>query len=139
MVQLTCGDNSLVRFKEKLVRAKDMEIEDLPVVLVGNKCDLEDRRQVPRSEGEDLAKVCWTRRNLYDVATCLLIHILHPKQMWGGVPFFETSAKTNLNATEVFYEVIRRIRKLNAPTDEEEAAASSFNFGSFAGMTCDVL
>ena len=34
-----------------------MEIEDLPVVLVGNKCDLEDQRQVPRSEGEDLAKV----------------------------------------------------------------------------------
>ena len=47
-----------VRFKEKLTRAKDMEIEDLPVVLVGNKCDLEDQRQVPRSEGEDLAKVC---------------------------------------------------------------------------------
>ena len=59
--------------------------------------------------------------------------------MWGGVPFFETSAKTNLNATEAFYEVVRRIRKLDAPAEEEEAAASSFSFGSFAGMNCNVL
>ena len=46
-----------------------MEIEDLPVVLVGNKCDLEDQRQVPRSEGEDLAKV---RVILYPFALRLL-------------------------------------------------------------------
>ena len=47
---------------------KEKEREWLPIVLVGNKCDLEDDRQVTREEGEELAKE------------------------W-DIPFFEVSAK----------------------------------------------
>ena len=31
-------------------------------------------------------------------------------EQW-GVPFFETSAKTKINDHEVFYEIVREIRK----------------------------
>ena len=49
----------------------------MPVVLVGNKCDLEDQRAVKYGEGEELAKI------------------------W-DCPFFETSAKIKLNVEGTF-------------------------------------
>merc|ERR1711924_57578 len=51
--------------------------EDLPFLLVGNKCDLESRRKVPKSAGVALAARL-------------------------GCPFFETSAKTGHNVDEAF-------------------------------------
>ena len=46
-------------------------------VLVGNKCDLEDRRKVTREEGEEIA-------NSF------------------GIPYIETSAKSNICVEESF-------------------------------------
>ena len=46
-------------------------------VLVGNKCDLEDRRKVTREEGEHMA-------NSF------------------GIPYIETSAKSNICVEESF-------------------------------------
>lgn len=57
-----------------------------PIVIVGNKVDLEDRRKVSTREGADLAKQL-------------------------GCHFFEASAKTMVNLEEVFYDLIRMIRK----------------------------
>ncbi len=51
--------------------------ETVQKVLVGNKADMPDR-QVSTEEGEELA-----RQN--------------------GIPFFESSAKENLNISEIFY------------------------------------
>eukprot|EP01117_Protostelium_nocturnum_P013256 TRINITY_DN4937_c0_g1_i3.p1 TRINITY_DN4937_c0_g1~~TRINITY_DN4937_c0_g1_i3.p1 ORF type:complete len:161 (+),score=38.13 TRINITY_DN4937_c0_g1_i3:76-558(+) len=41
-------------FRERTLRVK--EKEKIPMVIVGNKADLEDQRVVPKSEGEELAK-----------------------------------------------------------------------------------
>ena len=49
-----------------------------PIVVVGNKCDLENERSVSPEEGQDLTK------SLGDTAV-----------------FIEASAKTNLNVEEV--------------------------------------
>ena len=57
-------------------RVKDCSIEGIGV-LIGNKVDLEEDRQVPKDQGEELAKRY-------------------------GIPFFETSAKTGENVEEMF-------------------------------------
>jgi len=70
---------------EKILRSK--ENKKVPVVICGNKCDLESQRDVPKSQGEALA------------------------QQW-GCSFFEASAKAKINHEAVFYEVVREIRRL---------------------------
>ena len=73
-------------FYEQILRVKDTDY--IPLVLCGNKCDLETERQVPRVEGEDLA-------NSFKA------------------PFFEASAKNRLNVDEIFFGLVREIKKFN--------------------------
>ena len=71
-------------FREQIIRAKDED--KVPMVLVGNKCDLERERQVMTTEGKDLAKSF-------------------------GCGYFETSAKLRLNVDEAFFQLVRDVRK----------------------------
>ena len=57
----------------------------LPFILVGNKCDLSNTREVSSTQGHDLAKEI-------------------------GCPFFEASAKARVNVEEVFHEAVRKTR-----------------------------
>ena len=70
-------------FKEQVMRVKD--VDSLPMMLVGNKCDLENKREVSTTEGQDLARAF-------------------------GAQFKEASAKTRINVEEVFYDLVRSIR-----------------------------
>ena len=67
--------NDLVDIKDQIMRVKNIET-DIPIVLVGNKCDLEDERVVGRHIGESLARSF-------------------------GCTFLETSAKLETNVNEV--------------------------------------
>jgi len=69
---------------DKILRTKDTD--KVPIVLVGNKCDLKDERQVKYEEGQALAK------------------------QW-GCPFYETSAKKKYNNEACFFDLVREIRK----------------------------
>lgn len=60
--------------REQILRVKNDE--NIPFLLVGNKCDLEDKRKVSFQEANDRAK------------------------QW-GVPYVETSAKTRENVDKV--------------------------------------
>lgn len=60
---------------EQILRVKNDE--NIPFLLVGNKCDLNEKRKVPLSECQGRA------------------------QQWGGVPYVETSAKTRENVDKV--------------------------------------
>ncbi|KAJ0062601.1 hypothetical protein NL108_018377 [Boleophthalmus pectinirostris] len=71
-------------FREQILRVK--EEEGVPLLVVGNKCDLEDRRQVSLEEATTRA------------------------QDW-GVPYVETSAKTRANVDKVFFDLMREVRK----------------------------
>lgn len=58
--------------------------QQVPVVLVGNKVDLEEEREVSPSEGQALA------------------------EDW-GCPFMETSAKSKTMVDELFAEIVRQM------------------------------
>lgn len=68
---------------QEVLRSKDED--KVPVVLVGNKCDLDGEREVGEQEGKEYAAT---------------IHC----------PFFETSARAAINVEEAFNELIREIR-----------------------------
>jgi len=76
--------NEATVFRDQIHRVKDAD--HVPIVLTGNKCDLEDERQVTTQEAQALAKT-WS------------------------VPFFEASALARINVEESFFELVREIRK----------------------------
>merc|ERR1719204_214274 len=71
---------------QKIARIK--EHDESPIVLAGNKCDLENNRKVSKADGQEKAQEL-------------------------GCSFMETSAKTSINTNEVFYQLVRNIRKRN--------------------------
>ncbi|KAI9320556.1 ras-like protein 1 [Dichotomocladium elegans] len=89
-------------FHQQISRVKDRD--SFPMVLVANKCDLEQDRQVSSQEGSDLARAF-------------------------GCQFFETSAKLRINVDEAFYGVVRDIRRHN-----KEQESSSGGGGGMHSM-----
>ena len=67
-------------FRNQILSAKDAD--NVPLVIVGNKCDLEDARDVSTADGVALA-------NSY------------------GAEFFEGSAKSRKNVDEAFFALVR--------------------------------
>lgn len=58
--------------------------EDVEKMILGNKCDMADKRQVPRQKGEEIARQ-------------------------HGIPFLETSAKSNINVEKGFLDLTQAI------------------------------
>ncbi|KAJ8268492.1 hypothetical protein COCON_G00136640 [Conger conger] len=80
-------------FREQILRVK--EDESVPFLLVGNKSDLEDRRQVNTEEAKGRA------------------------EQW-GVSYVETSAKTRANVDKVFFDLMREIRARKMEDSKEK-------------------
>ncbi|KAG8132010.1 hypothetical protein E2320_009893 [Naja naja] len=77
--------NDLQDLREQILRVKDTE--DVPMILVGNKCDLEDERVVGKEQGQNLAR------------------------QWCNCAFLESSAKSKINVNEIFYDLVRQINR----------------------------
>jgi small GTP-binding protein len=80
--------NDLPDLREQILRVKDKD--DVPMVLVGNKCDLNDQRVITTDQGEELARKF-------------------------GSAFLEASAKTRHNVDQIFHDLIRQINKHSPP------------------------
>jgi len=77
-----------------VLRVRDQEAYQIPLLLAGNKCDLNEFRQVSNQAGQEMAN------------------------KW-GVQFYETSAKTNTNIAEVFLSLTKQILKMG-PGDKKK-------------------
>eukprot|EP01090_Pellita_catalonica_P008585 TRINITY_DN1957_c0_g1_i4.p1 TRINITY_DN1957_c0_g1~~TRINITY_DN1957_c0_g1_i4.p1 ORF type:complete len:194 (+),score=37.65 TRINITY_DN1957_c0_g1_i4:143-724(+) len=89
-------------FRSQTLRAKD--VKAVPIVLVGNKCDLEKERMVSKNEGESLAKK-WSSQSL-------------------PVKFYETSAKTRFNIDEAFESLVHQVIEFVAQQSEKNPKVS---------------
>jgi len=74
--------NDLPDIKDQIVRVK--ETEDVPLMLVGNKCDLNDERTVTKEQGEDMAEKM-------------------------GASFLEASARAKVNVERIFIDLVKQI------------------------------
>ncbi|KAF0508260.1 ras related protein 1b [Gigaspora rosea] len=79
----------LAELREQIIKVKGSDT--VPMVLVGNKCDLEKDRMVTRKQGLALS------------------------QTWGHTAFYETSARHRIHVDEVFYDLVRQINR-QSPT-----------------------
>mmetsp|Transcript_71003 Transcript_71003/g.112852 ORF Transcript_71003/g.112852 Transcript_71003/m.112852 type:complete len:201 (-) Transcript_71003:211-813(-) len=99
--------NMIGTLRDKIFRTKDVDDEtqkDIPMVIAGNKCDLEYERKVSFEDGQKLAQSF-------------------------GCPFFETSAKTKINNADCFYQIVRMIRL--RPDMQEKETKSEKKKGGF--------
>ncbi|KAK2106820.1 Ras- protein Rap-1A [Saguinus oedipus] len=111
--------NDLQDLREQILRVKDTEdrlfslsVEDLeaiyhrpdrarvPMILVGNKCDLEDERVVGKEQGQNLAR------------------------QWCNCAFLESSAKSKINVNEIFYDLVRQINR-KTPVEKKKPKKKS--------------
>uniref|UniRef100_A0A2K5PJJ0 Ras-related protein Rap-1A n=1 Tax=Cebus imitator TaxID=2715852 RepID=A0A2K5PJJ0_CEBIM len=77
--------NDLQDLREQILWVKGTE--DVPMILVGNKCDLEDDLEDGKEQGRNLAR------------------------QWCNCAFVETSAKSKINVNEMFYDLVRQINR----------------------------
>ena len=77
--------SDLQDMRDQILRVKDSE--DVPMVLVGNKCDLMDERVVWRDQGLIMAR------------------------KFNNCAFMETSAKAKIGVNEIFFDLIHQINR----------------------------
>ena len=75
--------SEIYRLHKQILRIKDND--NFPMILIGNKCDLQRQREV-------------SNENIEEIRSQLRI------------PYLETSAKTRHNVEEAFYELVRQIK-----------------------------
>jgi len=81
--------NSVQNWVNQIQQSADAQVSR---ILIGNKCDMEDERQVSRQDGEQLAAML-------------------------GIQFFETSAKDDLNVEEAFVTIAREVKNRSMESD----------------------
>lgn len=90
--------NDLHEIHDQICRVKDSE--DVPMIMVGNKCDLADNRMVNTEDGQ------------------------HQAGEW-KILFIEASAKKKINVNELFQQLIVLINKKTGGADSKKGKKKS--------------
>jgi Ras-related protein Rap-1B len=104
LVYSVTDENSLkelLALREQVLRIKDSD--NVPMVLIGNKCDLDQDRVLTIEDG------------------------IKVSQDWGLVPFYETSAMYKTNVDEAFVDVVRQIMRKEAQVSAEKKQQKKLN------------
>ena len=80
----------LQELRDQIVRIKDDPL--VPLVIVGNKCDLEEDRAVSRARAFSVSS------------------------SWNNAPYYETSARARRNVDEAFVDLCRQIIRKDVAT-----------------------
>ncbi|KAI6180638.1 BMA-RAS-1, isoform a [Aphelenchoides besseyi] len=94
------------RLHRHIDRVKDRDF--FPMILVGNKSDLEMQRQISRQEAEGWAKSL-------------------------QIPYFECSAKFRQNVDQIFYDLVRLIRQFQTREREADSTDGLANSSGSSG------
>jgi len=104
-------------FREAILQVKDSDA--FPMIVLGNKLDLDKQREVSTIQGQQIAKE-WE------------------------CPFLETSAKTRLNVDEAFFTVVKEIKRFehvvkNVKNTTEEHSNSTIGTNTKSNKCCLLL
>jgi GTPase KRas protein len=103
----------LSEFRDRILREKGSSSgagDDVPMVLVGNKCDLESHRVVMTAEGADLAKAF-------------------------GCEHVEASAKARVNVEHSFFTLVREINRRKADNEKQRLGLGGNKRSNAQGCT----
>ena len=100
--------NDLMELHDQIVRVKDTP--EVPMILVGNKCDLEDERVVSKDQGQHLARQF-------------------------NCAFMEASAKVKINVPEIFYNLVRQINSKSPQRPSQQSRPTNES----SGCCCSLL
>lgn len=102
--------NKELQIGQQIVVTANIEIcfqhanEDVEKMILGNKCDVEDKRAVSKERGEMVIDCHYFQVKQISCEMCMLqIAREH------GIRFMETSAKANINIESAFYELAQAI------------------------------
>lgn len=76
--------DEIPKFQRQILRVKDRD--EFPMLMVGNKSDLESQRRVSLEEAQNFSRTL-------------------------GIPYIECSAKLRINVDQAFHELVRIVRK----------------------------
>jgi len=110
------GFDDLDQLRSQILRVKEEELinDRVPIVLVANKIDLASDRVISTFEGQEKAK------------------------LW-GCPYVETSAKQRINVDEVFFTLVREIRRYFILAQEKDRPAPPPRMNIFKRFGCVLL
>ena len=98
--------NAMTDFREQILRIKsNKKREDIPIILVGNKADVEEKRTVEEDDALRLA-LDWCCK------------------------YVETSAKTSLNVENAFYDIVRQVLEIKKKNLQEKLVQKQSTSGS---------
>lgn len=132
----------ILTFQQQILRVKDKDY--FPIIIVGNKCDLDNERVVSR-QGRTSFVASPLDTSPTNLVTCRRLSLGKPSadnyflHIEGeelarqfGCAFIETSAKSRINVDNAFYNIVREIRRYNKEMSSYPSGGTAIGSGGMS-------